>query len=219
MINFHPSDALLQAHVAGELPLALTTAVAAHCELCEVCKARTAQLSDKFAQELFDVAPFGATELSEFDAVTMLTGITAMEPAIESTPVLSPQIAIGGDTYSLPRVFRHQLQDNWKGIGKVNRLRLATGENRARASLLHIAAGGEIPAHTHKGQEVTLLLAGEFSDEYSNYQPGDFIVMSSEHEHAPRTASGCLCYTLVDAPLYFTKGISKLLNPIGELIY
>ncbi|PKG56926.1 anti-sigma factor, partial [Shewanella sp. GutDb-MelDb] len=30
---------------------------------------------------------------------------------------------------------------------------------------------------------------------------------------------GCLCYTVVDAPLRFTKGISKLLNPIGELIY
>ncbi|MGL5391190.1 MAG: ChrR family anti-sigma-E factor, partial [Shewanella sp.] len=38
-------------------------------------------------------------------------------------------------------------------------------------------------------------------------------------EHAPTTKSGCLCYTVLNAPLHFTKGLSKLLNPIGELIY
>ncbi|MCF1428606.1 MAG: ChrR family anti-sigma-E factor [Shewanella sp.] len=219
MINFHPNDALLQAHAAGELPLVLSTAVAAHCELCKDCRARTSALNDDFAREVFDETPVSTTELSAFDVGAMLAGITALEPVMASGSGKPPQIEVGGDSYTLPRVFRHQLQENWIGIGKLSRLRLATGENRARASLLHIAPDGEIPSHTHKGQEVTLLLAGEFSDEYSHYQPGDFIVMSSEHEHTPKTCSGCLCYTLVDAPLYFTKGVSKLLNPIGELIY
>lgn len=129
------------------------------------------------------------------------------------------KVTIKGKEYTLPRAFRQQINADWQGIGKVSRLRINTGEEQARASLLHIEPHGEIPEHTHKGSELTLLLAGEFSDEYSQYKPGDFMLLDGQHQHSPRTQEGCLCFTIVDAPLYFTKGISKLLNPIGELLY
>lgn len=218
MIKYHPSDALLQAHVAGELPLSMSTAVSAHCEMCSICQQKVAQLNKGFASEVFEDAPVTQVDLEQFDAEKMMAAIMAQA---ESEPDLVQQtrVEVGGESYLLPRVFNKQLQEHWSGIGKVNRMRFDSEESRARASLLHIAPGGEIPTHTHKGQEITLLLAGDFCDEYSEYHPGDFIVMSSEHEHAPKTREGCLCYTVVDAPLYFTKGISKLLNPIGELIY
>ncbi|MCL1037585.1 ChrR family anti-sigma-E factor [Shewanella submarina] len=218
MIKYHPSDALLQAHVAGELPLSMSIAVSAHCEMCQVCQDKVHKMNAAFAQETLEAEACTETDLCEFNFDGMLEEIMSKPTAPqEVTP--DAMVEVNGEQYKLPKAFRHQLQDSWSGIGKVNRMRFDTAENKARASLLHIGAGGEIPAHTHKGQEITLLLSGDFCDEYNEYHPGDFIVMSSEHEHSPRTHSGCLCYTVVDAPLYFTKGISKLLNPIGELIY
>lgn len=238
MIKYHPTGELLNAHCAGELPLSLATAISAHCEMCPDCQAQsqtiTAQiaactlgddLNSALAQNnnktptnpadaVFD------TKLND-DLNQILEQITS-KPISDSHPVTSAvKIKVPGHGLStlLPNAFRQQLHGNWKTIGKVSRLRLALDEGNTRASLLHIDKHGEVPQHTHKGQEITLLLEGEFSDGHSQYVAGDFIIMNNNHEHAPKTATGCLCYTVVDAPLHFTKGISQLLNPIGKLIY
>jgi putative transcriptional regulator len=76
-----------------------------------------------------------------------------------------------------------------------------------------------VPEHTHKGFELTLLLDGEFEDEMGKYVKGDFICLDSAHKHSPQTTQGCLCLTVVNDALQFTKGMSKLLNPFGNLIY
>jgi putative transcriptional regulator len=104
-------------------------------------------------------------------------------------------------------------------VGKLARSRVAIDDGPLRSSLLHIGAGGEIPEHTHTGFEVTLLLDGEFSDEEGSYVPGDFIWQDGSHQHTPLTKDGCLCFTVVSSALHFNKGLSKLLNPIGNLIY
>jgi len=74
--------------------------------------------------------------------------------------------------------------------------------------------------HEHKGYEVTLLLAGSFSDEYGSYNRGEFLFyLAGDAKHSPKTENGCLCYAVQDAPLHFTQGMSKVLNPLGKLIY
>jgi putative transcriptional regulator len=35
----------------------------------------------------------------------------------------------------------------------------------------------------------------------------------------PATPDGCLCYTVQDAPVQFTKGLSRLLNGITHRLY
>jgi anti-sigma factor ChrR (cupin superfamily) len=35
----------------------------------------------------------------------------------------------------------------------------------------------------------------------------------------PHTPDGCLCYTVQDAPVQFTKGLSRLLNGISQHLY
>ena len=86
-------------------------------------------------------------------------------------------------------------------------------------SLLHIEAGGYIPEHTHKGYELTLLLGGTIEDGDTRYQAGDFIWRDASHAHSPHTPDGCLCYTVQDAPVQFTKGLSRLLNGISHRLY
>ncbi|MBB1389174.1 anti-sigma factor [Shewanella vesiculosa] len=228
MINYHPDQHMLSLHAKGELPLSMSIAISAHAEFCQHCQQQLDQMTIAMSEQQFEsaVAPQFANskDNDQLDALlsqllnSTLDTLAAEQPTnIDKTEDNS--VNIKGQHYSLPRAFRNQINASWQGIGKVSRLRLDTGEPQARASLLHIAANGEIPEHTHKGAELTLLLAGEFSDCYNTYKPGDFMLLDKAHQHSPKTIDGCLCYTVVDAPLYFTKGISKLLNPIGDLIY
>ena len=122
-------------------------------------------------------------------------------------------------TISLPRVFNQIPLKSWNKLGDISRSRLDLNEEPLRSSLLNIAPYGEVPNHTHKGFELTLLLDGSFSDEMGKYYPGDFIWLDSEHTHSPKTTEGCLCYTVSDDALKFTQGLTKLLNPIGGFIY
>ncbi|WP_445773670.1 ChrR family anti-sigma-E factor [Shewanella sp.] len=230
MINYHPDQHLLSLHAKGELPLSMSIAISAHAELCAHCQQQLDQMTIALSEQQFEqvnASQHVSEHAADLDSLlgqflsSTLDNLDADNNA-EQAPNTVPgdnSVTIKGQHYVLPRVFRKQINASWQGIGKVSRLRLDTGEPQARASLLHIAANGEIPEHTHKGSELTLLLAGEFSDCYNTYKPGDFMLLDQDHEHSPKTTEGCLCYTIVDAPLYFTKGISKLLNPIGDLLY
>lgn len=225
MINYHPNEQLLLLHIKGELPLSMSLAISAHAELCHICHKSLSLLTKEQTVEVFNTDSFSNDSTADIDMALLLEKLMdSTLDELDSTPPTpidksTIEVSVKGESYTLPRAFRHQINAQWQGIGKVSRLRLNTGEEKARASLLHIAADGEIPEHTHKGSELTLLLAGEFSDKFNSYKPGDFMLLNENHEHSPKTITGCLCYTIVDAPLYFTKGFSKLLNPIGELIY
>ncbi|MCT8986823.1 ChrR family anti-sigma-E factor [Shewanella phaeophyticola] len=224
MINYHPDQHLLSLHAKGELPLSMSIAISAHAELCQHCQQQLDQMTLALSEQEFEQQTV-AEQSDDADLSVLLSQfMSSTLDNLDTEPTPQPQavdntVTIKGQQYALPRVFRKQINASWQGIGKVSRLRLDTGEPQARASLLHIAANGEIPEHTHKGAELTLLLAGEFSDCYNTYKPGDFMLLDQEHQHSPKTTEGCLCYTIVDAPLYFTKGFSKLLNPIGDLLY
>jgi len=235
MIKHHPNQQLLLAHAKGELSLSMAIAVSAHCALCDTCKTAVAQYTKEAASLAFnqeeiadttaDKADISAHSIAfmEYDVPeelqTMLAQILC-QPESTTTPSYEPLfVSVKNQQYSVPSVFRQHLDYPWQQLGKVSRMRFDLDEMNTRASLLHIDALGEIPQHTHKGYELTLLLAGEFSDINGHYVPGDFIMLDQHTKHAPKTLEGCLCYTVLNAPLHFTKGLSKLLNPIGELIY
>lgn len=240
MIKHHPQHELLVSHANGVLPLSMAIAVSAHCALCETCREQLALITEQAAnsalnpdgahaakhidQESIHTAHINAehtqaTNVPVMDIDAMLAQIMA-QPAATDVPNNAPlDVQVKQQHYTVPSVFRQHLARPWQILGKVSRMRFDVDEMNTRASLLHIDAQGEIPQHTHKGYELTLLLAGAFSDINGDYVPGDFIVLDSQHHHSPKTVDGCLCYTVLDAPLHFTKGLSKLLNPIGELIY
>ncbi|AEG11007.1 anti-ECFsigma factor, ChrR [Shewanella baltica OS183] len=240
MIKHHPQHELLVSHANGVLPLSMAIAVSAHCALCETCREQLALITEQAANSALnpdgahaakhidqesihtahiDAGNTQATQVAVMDIDTMLAQIMA-QPAATEEPNNAPlDVQVKQQHYTVPSVFRQHLARPWQILGKVSRMRFDVDEMNTRASLLHIDAQGEIPQHTHKGYELTLLLAGAFSDLNGDYVPGDFIVLDSQHHHSPKTVDGCLCYTVLDAPLHFTKGLSKLLNPIGELIY
>jgi putative transcriptional regulator len=146
----------------------------------------------------------------------LITADNSISHCESSKPV---SIDFSGKEETLPNAFNNYSRSDFSRIGKISRSRFESEDNELRASLLHIEAGGEIPNHTHTGFEITLLLEGQFEDESGVYNKGDFIWLDGSNSHSPKSKEGCICFTLVNSALHFNKGLSKLLNPIGKLIY
>ena len=216
MIKFHPNKQMLKAFSAGELPLSLSIAISAHIELCGECAAKSAEIEAQLSDDIWQ-----DEQLEDANFGDMLQSIMSQTPAKQvKVSSKSKNIThIGGKDYSLPTAFRQFKDLKWSGFGPVSRARVISDEQNVRASLLHISAKGQIPEHHHKGYELTLLLDGSFQDEMGTYQKGDFIWIDGELNHSPYTDKGCLCFAVQNAPLHFVRGMSKVLNPLGNLIY
>ncbi|AOT10567.1 ChrR family anti-sigma-E factor [Pseudoalteromonas luteoviolacea] len=226
MIKYHPSKQLMHKHVAGELPVGLSVAIAAHIELCDKCKCEVEELEAKLATQFFNSESaecgFHGDNISTEDDLlfdAMLSDITSLDVDTHVKPLEASMFDYQDKSVQLPRAIAALKLGSFINAGKVSRARFELDEGPMRSSLLHIKPGGEIPEHTHTGFELTLLLDGTFEDESGKYVPGDFIMLDGRHNHTPKTEEGCLCFTLVDNALHFNKGLSKLLNPIGKLIY
>ncbi|MFY8274795.1 ChrR family anti-sigma-E factor [Pseudoalteromonas sp. SSDWG2] len=221
MIKFHPNTELLQQYVAGTLPASLSVAISAHHEMCDACAKKAAELESQAALATFDDATTSELSANELDDAMsmMMNDITADADIDEFSFESRKELTVGDRSITLPRSLSHLSMSRFVQAGKLARSRLELEEGSIRTSLLFIAPGGTIPEHTHTGFELTLLLDGHFSDEHGEYVPGDFIWLDDKHDHTPYTENGCLCLAVVNSALHFNKGLSKLLNPIGELIY
>lgn len=233
MIKHHPKFELIQAFVNGELPASLAAGIAIHADMCAVCQQKIAQFTEQVAAvsfeeeylDLFTVDDSRALENSalesnaEIDFEQMIATIVE-SPAVEvSVPKVEKTIEFKGDIYNLPLALNSMKLSKTAHIGKLSRTRVQLNEGEIHTSLLRIEPGGGVPEHTHKGFELTVLLAGSFHDESGEYVKGDFIMLDGSHQHHPMSTNGCLCYTVANDALHFTQGINKLLNPIGSFIY
>jgi putative transcriptional regulator len=229
MIKHHPKFELLQNFVHGDLPDSLAAGIAIHTHMCTSCQQKVAQLTEQVAEASFEHSfhhkmivndEDNLIKIAKLDFDDMINQITASDE-VEPTKTFCNERSIDfkGMQYTLPSVLRNIELGKTVQIGKLSRARLNLGEGEIHTNLLHIGPGGSIPEHTHKGFELTLLLAGTFADAKGQYVAGDFIMLDKHHQHQPATEHGCLCYTVANDALHFTQGINKLLNPIGAFIY
>jgi putative transcriptional regulator len=89
---------------------------------------------------------------------------------------------------------------------------------RVKAEIMRIAPGVATPRHTHKGRELTLCLAGGFSDHRGSYGPGDIAVGDPGVTHQPRADDDgpCLVLAVTDADLAFTGVLGVLQKLFGK---
>ncbi|GGA63570.1 anti-ECF sigma factor ChrR [Neiella marina] len=234
MIKSHPSEELLRAFVSGELPPALALCVSAHVDMCRLCQREVKQIEQELAASIEHQNNDSADIQVSDDLTAMMAAIIDSEPAPVEQPSLvaerhkAKHIRWQDNKFLLPRALQRQIAeqpelvtgDSWFQLGKLWRGRLAEHQ-QWRTSFYYIEQGGEIPEHTHKGREITLVLSGSFVDGDEVYQEGDFIYRDGAHTHKPgaSVSEDCLCFTAVEAPLHFTSGATRLLNPIGKLLY
>ncbi|WP_114634376.1 ChrR family anti-sigma-E factor [Vibrio splendidus] len=236
MIKHHPNAAILKDFVDGTLADSVSLIVSSHVELCEHCQQQVSMLTAQAAESVFESdTPVFESDTSglqlsdremdaflsddgefDFDAIAQITADSSQ--AIEVTPEVQ-QVTVADTTFTIPRALNSVARKDWMNLGKISRARLDFDDEAHHTSLLHIDKDGQVPCHTHKGFEITLLLEGSFEDEMGVYNKGDFIWLDGDHTHQPATKEGCVCLTVSSDALYFTKGVSQLFNPLGKYIY
>lgn len=218
MISLHPTQQQLLEFVEGNSTSAMSLVISAHVDMCPQCRANVDELQEKVSEELFSQA----SEVPEF--AEMLANITQMPQADRVVPKpVQSTIELDGRHFQLPRALSRYASKtgNWSRlIGNLWQAPVDLGPI-GKANFIFMEKGGRVPEHTHKGSELTLVIDGEFSDELANYDSGDFILMDSNHIHAPHSESeeGCLVFSIVDKPLHFTSGLARLLNPFSQLFF
>lgn len=207
-ITHHLEAATLMSFAAGALDQGLAVVVAAHLELCPLCR-----------RELRRLEQVGGASLAEVAGVELAPD--ALEHTLTRLDDLEPQA--GGALPPVPRVIDRLVEG---GLAAVPWKRLITGIDRHRialaphgeVNLLRIAPSQRIPEHTHRGTELTLVLTGAFGDATGRYVAGDIAEHDGSVQHEPVVdASGeCICLFAAEARLRF-RGLARFLQPFFRI--
>lgn len=198
---------------AGHLANALGVMIACHLENCGQCRKRAAVFNELGGEILRETAP-------EPVGGDVLQGLLArLETPVEADTEGAGQGGISDPR--IPRPLRRFVPAafdglDWSGLSRsIREYRLPISDERYTAKFYRIAAGSELPEHTHRGNEFTLVLEGSFSDYQDEYHPGDFILADSHKTHRPRASDDCdcICFAVLDAPVKLTGLLGRLINP------
>jgi putative transcriptional regulator len=225
VVKYHPSISLLEQYSEGTLAAEVALVVAAHLDFCPHCQSLhrdiEADLACHLAQQPVDQAvgdDFNQM-LAHILAQAENSSAKAPAPAAYSTQV---SLAVGEHQFKLPRSLQRiaTKRSKWLNLGGIATAKLP-GSQEHHLSLLCIDTNTEVPLHTHKGLEITLVLAGEMVDEMGRYAAGDLIINTPDHTHTPKNLSTepCLCLSVLTAPLEFKQGLTRLLNPLQRFFY
>jgi len=241
MILYHPDSRFLTDFASANLPLSESVCVSAHLEFCGKCRAHVQQLTeigghlltrlqpgelepDSFERLMARVADghLQLDSLSSAGATVLPQPVPRKTDELESAPRTRTSRGIGG--VFLPRALRrlaggglHNL--SWVQLG--NALRVAplfiAGEKRETA-IYDIKAGGRMPEHEHRGEEITVLLKGSFSDADGSYCQGDFVVRNAGEPHQPTATQDmdCICLVSLERPVKPRAFLYRLFEPLVQ---
>ena len=215
--NFHPDQFLLQDYAAGSVPDAVALTMAVHLEYCPHCRA-----------EAHDLACVGGELLDALDGVPVgedaFARLRQQVDSVDAPPQGRRAASRREPGPEVPRALASLIPNGlealeWSRVGKLRSTRLAFGDTQREVALQHIAAGGRVLEHGHRGREITVVLRGRFSDADGLYEPGDFLVRGPEHVHRPVATEheDCLCLAVLDAPLRFNGLLGRVLNPFMRI--
>lgn len=214
MINFHPEQDVLFDYAAGSLREPMALLVATHLTLCPKCRADVARY-DSLGGAMLDALP--AEPLAE-DALEAVLARLDGEPPLTAPATASPQSSADP---VLPRPLRDYVTGPlerlpWKEIGSLAQVRLLADFPGFKTRLLRIRRGAAMPRHSHRGNELTLVLAGGFTDAFGHFERGDVATANPDVDHSPVADPDeeCYCLAVTDAPLVLTGRFGRLLNPI-----
>lgn len=200
--RYHPPKEWLLDFVAGQLAEGFRLVLGAHIESCSHCQQALRQLQMLGANLLGELPPTAMSD-DAFDKVWQQAQQT------EQVPAASLKLSVRD-------ALQKQLREiKWQQLGPLRRAKLLSTRD-CQLTLLHMKAGARMPTHTHGGNEMTLILAGAYSDCYGRYNVGDLMVADGEHQHAPIASSDedCICVVAESAPPRFTAALLRLFNPL-----
>ncbi|WP_199610680.1 ChrR family anti-sigma-E factor [Flocculibacter collagenilyticus] len=237
MSSCHPSTNLISQFANGELDDVMSIMLSAHIDHCEQCHTLLDNTEAELADEVFAnsalVEPMSGSAhllpsqsaLSSLDVMSMLDEVVERPAPNVKDEHLDPAsliINIHGREVKIPKVVSSLSARSgpWTRVtDKLWRSPVTVHGQPYQIDFIYMEAGGTIPKHTHRGNEVTLVLDGDFADENGTYGPGAMITCNDKDNHTPYSNTGCLCLAAIDAPLHFVSGFARLLNPFSNLFF
>jgi putative transcriptional regulator len=229
MIQHHPPLELLFDFAAGPLPEPAALVVAAHAEMCAACRREIAGFEVIGGEMLAEIEPVGMNQnaleavMARLDEPGSGAASAAAAGASDRRSRAGADMAVSSKSIAdlVPTVLLAYLGDDltrlaWRRVGGMfEEIRLPISVKGFKASLMRLKPGSIMPVHTHRGREYTLVLAGGYQDNGSQYGPGDFSLKDASDVHRPVVDSDeeCICLAVLDAPLKLTGIIGRLVNP------
>ncbi len=218
MPSFHPSDDLLMDYAAGSLSEPKAVLVATHLALCPTCRA-TVDAYESVGGALIESMNSDRVDSSLRDSV--LSQLDEIEP---ERPTVMTREALAQVDLRVPEPLRGYLGSglddlDWKTRGRVGEWRILKDQASHTSRLFRIKAGAPMPQHTHDGTELTLVLAGGFTDHGKHFLRGDVATADETIDHRPIADADedCYCFAVTDAPLRLTGTFSRFLNPFIDM--
>lgn len=218
----HPDDELLMDYASGATDEAESLIIATHLTLCVECRRKLATMEALGGALLDDIAP---VDLNGDGFESLMARLDDLDEAEATAPMKAVPAdracgCCGDDDVLLPGPVREALGQpldtvEWKSIMRGLEEWPLPSVGGAKVRLMRIRAGATVPKHTHRGTEMTLVLAGGFSDDAGHFERGDLSVLGAEADHRPVADPGedCLCLVVTTAPLRLTGRVGRLLNP------
>lgn len=221
MINYHPSQRQLEQFVEGTCSPAWSLVISAHVDMCKYCQEEVNTITVQVSGEHLvakDKEPLDDTLLNMMGDIMDLDAADIVDEAANDN-----WLELDGRKFEVPRALARFVDktDSWSRlVGKLWQAPVDLGE-AGKGHFIYMEKGGGVPEHTHRGNELTLVINGEFEDGHRCYDSGDFILMNQNNTHTPISTSeeGCLVFSFVEEPLHFTSGLARLLNPFSHLFF
>ena len=205
-------ESLLIDYASGSLPLALEVLVESHISM-----------NPSSARSIRMLLQIGGVLMENSDPISMSEGsferlMDEIDGGQQDEEIAKSDVSNDNDKLPLPLrnfVSEATFPKNWRRIGiGLSEQTVDFGDEFGNAKLYRIAPGCGVPSHSHDGNEVSLVLAGGFTDEYGSYGPGDISIQETGAVHKPvADADGeCIVLAVNEGPIVLTGPVGRLLN-------
>lgn len=194
--SHHPDVSTLMTCSAGSQPEALCAVVVSHISMCGSCREELGRM-EQIGVTLFERLP--ETHAASWNQV--LQDLDAsIEPA--QPPAKAPKhTQISCDVpVPLIGVLGSELDAiAWRELaaGVSQFVVPLTAGAKGDLRLIKLAPGRELPRHGHRGEELTIILRGGYSDDFDTFKRGDFSDLDDDAEHAVKADAKDGCILLI----------------------
>ncbi len=214
----HPDDATLVSYAACSIEPNFSLVLDLHIRNCRRCQLRMAE-AERLGAALLTQMPAAdidpAVRSNLFQMLDQRQGTsqcyTTVETALPESPDLLPDFITHWEEANIERL-------PWKRMGPGVRY-IPLDSVQGKLFLLRIAPGTCLPEHGHRGNELTLVLSGSYSDEIGRFTPGCIADLDDEINHQPIAdrSEDCICLVATDAPLQFHGWVPRLFQNFFQI--
>jgi len=217
-IRHHLDDATLVSYAAGALPQGMALLVACHLSWCQSCrdKLRQAEALGGTLLETVEEVPMSDNALDQVMALLDQPDADASRVAPLHSNAAAQDTAVPVPAPLEQYIDQPLDQLQWKMLAPGIRHYEMGIQGEGSCRLLRIAPGTAVLPHSHKGNELTLILRGSYSDELGRFCAGDVADLDDGVNHQPIADGGedCICLIATDAPLQFNSIVGRLVQPL-----